>query len=278
MPQTNLIFDMGLHKGEDTDFYLRKGFDVVAFEANPTLIADCKRRFPDYVANGRLRIVEGAIAPRSAGPTVEFYQNAKVSVWGTIDADWAKRNDAIGSPSTIISVKRVDVSEIFKNIGIPFYLKIDLEGVDGLVLQALSEFEDRPQYLSVESEKVDRSALGQNMNTLARLGYTKFKIVQQAGIPGSSGSFQSLDGSVFPYTFLQDASGPFGEDIPQPWISLPDALKEYNAIFRRYRYFGDNTLFDRLPSSLRRLIEIGYKLGSDYRGALPGWHDTHASL
>jgi hypothetical protein len=38
MPRTNLIFDMGLHKGEDTDFYLRKGFDVVAFEANPFLI------------------------------------------------------------------------------------------------------------------------------------------------------------------------------------------------------------------------------------------------
>ena len=278
MPRFNLIFDMGLHKGEDTDFYLRKGFDVVAFEANPTLIENCKRRFAAYIANGRLRIVEGAIAPRSAGSSVTFYRNANVSVWGTIDGDWAKRNNALGSPSEIISVNRVDVSEVFENIGIPYYLKIDLEGVDGLVLRTLSEFNDRPQYLSVESEKVDRSALNENMNFLAQLGYTKFKIVQQATIPGSSGSFQSRDGSAFSYTFPQDASGPFGEDIPQRWMSLPDALKEYDAIFRRYRLFGDNTLFDRLPPSVRHLIEIGYKLTSSYRGALPGWHDTHASL
>ena len=28
----NLIYDVGLHHGQDTDFYLKKGFDVVAFE------------------------------------------------------------------------------------------------------------------------------------------------------------------------------------------------------------------------------------------------------
>ena len=63
MPRTNLIFDMGLHKGEDTDFYLRKGFDVVAFEADPLLIKFCKLRFADYIDKGRLQIIEGAIAP-----------------------------------------------------------------------------------------------------------------------------------------------------------------------------------------------------------------------
>ena len=26
----NLIFDVGLHLGEDSEFYLKKGFDVVA--------------------------------------------------------------------------------------------------------------------------------------------------------------------------------------------------------------------------------------------------------
>ena len=33
--QDDLIFDVGLHRGEDTEFYLKKGFRVVAFEANP---------------------------------------------------------------------------------------------------------------------------------------------------------------------------------------------------------------------------------------------------
>ena len=31
--ENNLIYDVGLHKGEDSEFYLKKGFRVVAIEA-----------------------------------------------------------------------------------------------------------------------------------------------------------------------------------------------------------------------------------------------------
>ena len=78
-----LIYDVGLHKGEDTDFYLRKGFSVVAFEADPDLIALCRTRFAQQLADGRLTIVEGAIAPKTAGDTVTFFRSS-LSVWGTI--------------------------------------------------------------------------------------------------------------------------------------------------------------------------------------------------
>jgi FkbM family methyltransferase len=277
MPQTNLIFDLGSHKGEDTDFYLRKGFDVVAFEANPLLIEFCKLRFADYVAKGRLRIIEGAIAPALEGSFVKFYRNP-VSVWGTIDPSFAKRNDDLGSLSEIISVKRVDISETFERVGIPFYLKIDLEGLDHYVLQCLSEFEDRPKYLSIETEKVDRVALNDSLSLLARLGYNKFKVVQQAVLSGSSGSFRCRDGSEFSFCFPEDTSGPFGEEIPQPWISLSETFREYDTIFRRYRWFGDASAARRLPFPVRAVLEKGYKLSSGYRGALPGWHDVHASL
>jgi hypothetical protein len=33
----NLIYDFGMHDGADTDYYLRKGFRVVAVEADPLL-------------------------------------------------------------------------------------------------------------------------------------------------------------------------------------------------------------------------------------------------
>ena len=33
----DLIYDVGMHKGEDTEFYLSKGFKVVGFEADPDL-------------------------------------------------------------------------------------------------------------------------------------------------------------------------------------------------------------------------------------------------
>lgn len=40
-----LIYDVGGHLGEDTDFYLKKGFKVVAIEANPGLAERLSERF-----------------------------------------------------------------------------------------------------------------------------------------------------------------------------------------------------------------------------------------
>jgi hypothetical protein len=96
---TDLIYDIGLHKGEDTDYYLKKGFRVVGMEANPDLVNHCKTRFKSAIAGGQLRIIEGAIAPASSGDTVTFYRNDTATIWGTIDAAWAERNAKRGHNS-----------------------------------------------------------------------------------------------------------------------------------------------------------------------------------
>jgi hypothetical protein len=33
----DLIFDIGAHRGEDTEYYLRRGFRVVAVECEPSI-------------------------------------------------------------------------------------------------------------------------------------------------------------------------------------------------------------------------------------------------
>jgi hypothetical protein len=63
----NLVYDIRMHRGEDTDFYERIGFNVIGFEANPHLIEQCKLRFQDAITTGRLRIAEDAVAPQAAG-------------------------------------------------------------------------------------------------------------------------------------------------------------------------------------------------------------------
>ncbi len=35
LTKPDLVFDVGAHKGEDSDFYLNLGYRVVAVEANP---------------------------------------------------------------------------------------------------------------------------------------------------------------------------------------------------------------------------------------------------
>lgn len=45
--QPDLIFDIGMHNGDDSDYYLKKGFRVIAIEANPTLCALGAARFKE---------------------------------------------------------------------------------------------------------------------------------------------------------------------------------------------------------------------------------------
>jgi FkbM family methyltransferase len=274
----NLIYDVGLHRGEDTDYYLKKGFDVVALEANPELIAHCKIRFQDAIAHSRVRIIEGAIAPTSAGERVTFYRNKTHSDWSTIDEAWAVRNAKLGCSSETIELPRVDIGEVYRSLGIPFYLKIDVEGVDRLVLDGLKQFEARPRYLSIESEKVDFAELQAEISLLRDLGYMKFKPVQQASVPGTTIRTKTLDGNEMQYVFEPKASGPFGEDIPQPWLSFDETLREYESIFRLYGLFGDNSLLMKMPIPIQMVIRQSYRIWTGYRGPLPGWYDTHAAL
>jgi FkbM family methyltransferase len=274
----NLIYDVGMHRGEDTDYYLRKGYKVIGFEANPRLVEYCKTRFENAIKTGQLHIVEGAIAPSYYGNKVTFFQNSGNTVWGTIDPAWAARNVKLGYESETIILERVDIVESYRAFGIPHYLKIDIEGADRLVLEGLKEFYARPQYVSIESEKVDFFALRLEFLLFSQLGYSKFKVVQQASIPGKTFIIKTLDGRQFEYCFNSDASGPFGNDILQPWLTLDDALRYYKSIFRRYRLFGDHSLYIKSPYRVQRCIELFYKMVTGYRGKLPGWFDTHASL
>ena len=75
--QKNLIYDVGMHQGQDTDYYLKKGFNVVAFEANPANVEFCKKRFSVEIEQGKLIIIEGAIAESSTSKKVRFYQQQR---------------------------------------------------------------------------------------------------------------------------------------------------------------------------------------------------------
>jgi FkbM family methyltransferase len=270
----DLIFDVGLHKGEDTDFYLKKGFKVVAFEADPDLVAHCRDHFQQPIADHRLRIIEGAVAPEPAGERIAFYKNLQKSEWGTIDQRWVERNEQFGTRSVKIEVGRVDLAEIFRTHGIPFYLKIDIEGADHLVLDELGRFEDRPRYISMEAEKVDFSQLVSELNLLKRLGYRTFKPVQQASIPGTRIATTTLWGEPLHHVFVDGASGPFGEDLSGRWSNYSECLRRFRAIFGLYRLFGDDGIVHNFPGGMR----VTRLLSRMYRRQFPGWYDIHASL
>lgn len=261
----DLIFDVGLHKGEDAAFYLRKGFRVVGIDANPELIEKTRQRF-----NGdpRIKIINGAIE-RGKG-TVTFYMDAS-SVWGTTDPQWAERNRHLGSSQTELTVPILDIRSIFEERGVPYYLKLDIEGRERVFLSAMFGLTEKPPFLSMESEKVSFRKLVGDLRTLRALGYRRFQIVQQKHIPDSTIKTVDRQGNAISHTFEPDASGPFGDDLPGRWMSFAETVTRYVPIFIGYKLFGDRGLAFRVRGGSRV-----YSLLLRIIGHFPGWHDVHA--
>ena len=265
---------MGLHKGEDTAYYLSRGFRVVAIEADPDLVSFCQDKFSKAIESGDLVIIHGAVVDDDNQKFVKFYKNKKKSDWGTIIESFADRNTKYGAKSVEIAVPVVDFKDLFKNFDCPHYIKIDIEGSDIFCLTRLLSTRCRPKYISIESEKIDFIKLIQELNLLESLGYTKFFIQQQATIYKSAVPLNSSEGTYVDQTFVKGMSGPFGSDLGSNWLSKQDAVDAYKKIFKSYKYFGDNSVLIKFPLAKYILFTVSKLVGKP----LPGWYDTHAQL
>ena len=260
----DLIFDVGAHKGEDSDFYLKLGYRVVAVEANPALAAELRERFENAIDMAHYTVVDSAIADTNG--TVSFYVNKTKSLWGTIDPKWADRNEKVGAASEKIAVTSIRFPDLITQYGCPNYLKLDIEGADMMCVKALAATGCRPKYISLESAKTSWRELRAEFKTLEALGYRKFKVVRQGR--HKSGEFTRIDGRKVSYTFGEDASGPFGNDLTGPWLTRRRAMLRYVPIFLSYKTLGDTTVLARRFGHVR-LVHRALNF-------LVGWYDTHA--
>ena len=269
-----LIYDVGMHKGQDTDFYLKKGYRVIGFEANPENAAFCRERFADAVADGRLIIVEGAIAENFTSngkpAKIKFYRNENHSLWGSTSEDWAYRNEVMGTTHEMIDVVAVDFGKCMEKYGVPFYMKADIVGSEVICLRAMLEFENKPDYLSIRSEKVIFRRLEAEFDLLEKLGYNIFKAVRQ-DFEKVHVSVPTPEGDV-PYEFEEGASGPFAGESPGEWKAREAVLKEYKKVFVLYWLFGDYSFLIQTSRGQKLIAQLERVV----RKSLPGWYDTHA--
>lgn len=270
----NLIYDVGMHHGQDTDFYLKKGFKVIGFEANPANVNVCKKRFARAIDDGRLIIVEGAIVENAFAnkqEKVRFYLNKDHSFWGSTSDDWAYRNEVMGTSNEMTEVGAVDFGQAVEKHGMPFYLKADIVGSETICLRALLAFENKPEYLSIRSEKVIFDRLREEFRLLEQLGYDKFKAIQQ-DFSQVNAIFTAPDGEKITHNFEEGGSGFFGEETTGQWKTKEQTLKEYRKIFTLYWLFGDYSYLIQTEKG-KKLIAQMERVA---RRPLPGWYDTHA--
>lgn len=200
-----LVYDVGMCDGEDTARYLSLGYNVVAIEAIPRLCVTASWRFAEEISAGHLTILNIAIAAER-GP-ITLWVNKVKDGWSSIYKHLGTRMEGADP----IDVQGELFETILAEYGVPYYLKVDIEGADFLCLEALSRFEDRPQYISVEAAEADWFQM------LYDLGYRRFVLIDQA--PFNANNDQPN---------LPEVSGPFPDDI-EAWADIETVCQQFEA-------------------------------------------------
>jgi FkbM family methyltransferase len=264
-----MIMDVGMHLGEDTQFYLDKGFRVVAVEAHPQFVVDNRVKFGDYIEKGQLEIVPLAIAEKEG--VVPFHLFPEKGDWGTLDPGYAQRNIARGKEYKIVEVPAVSFESILRRHGIPYYLKIDIEGADILCIRSLQHFTERPKYVSFETELVGFESTFEALSHLYVLGYRRFKIVNQVVNREQRCPDPPKEGKYVDARFTGMMSGPFGEEAPGDWEAIEQTLEKYRRILRAQRLFCPEGRYPRLQPIYDK---VSRSLGREPLG----WYDIHATF
>ena len=253
MPNADLIYDVGMNNGDDTAYYLHRGYRVVAVEADPHLVEQCRRRFAAAIDQHLLTIVHCAVGPTPG--LAQFWRCVEKPEWNSFHRECAARNGYRAEP---IEVEVRDFRDILREHGTPHYRKIDIEGHDIHCLRSL-DAANLPAYVSCELTHTEE------LDALQSLGFDRFKIVLQSGhqaLPDVARRLQSplrrrLAASptaaylhrkasslkrrvaraaqrighklrlapAAKWRFTNGSSGPFGEEAPGQWLPL-DASRE----------------------------------------------------
>lgn len=265
----NLIYDFGMDLCQDTDFYLKKGFRVVAIDANPAACDAAARRYADEVRQGRLTIVNKAISDKPGN--LVFYVCKTLSAWSTASEALRDEKAAQGAEFVAIDVPTVRSGDLFRRHGTPYFAKIDIEGFDITCLEGLSSAPVKPPYLSTE---VDFYQLDHQIGCLTRLGYRRFALVGQAAAPHQRPPKPAQEGAEIDYVFAHHASGLFGRELPHAWLPLAELRLACRSVVRQYRAAG---LLRRLEGfaplrpSVTHFREQRLPLAGD-------WYDIHAAF
>jgi FkbM family methyltransferase len=227
----DLIYDIGMNNGDDTAFYLTRGYRVLAIEANPELAEAGRKRFATEIAERKVEVLSVAIGAESGRALFWISSNPQFSSFDRVNAQkW-------DNSAYEIDVECRPMRSILAEYGIPFYMKIDIERADHFCLQAIDR-DDPPEFLSFEKGSLE------DLLTARSKGYSRFKIIDQEDFNQirftNEGRFgqtiaryisrvkgrldRLLSGrrvnSLAPPAYAYGSSGPFGEETDGPWQSM----------------------------------------------------------
>ena len=163
----NLIFDLGFYDGDTSLPYLKEGYKVIGVDCNPKL--SMNDQCFEYIMNGQLTIEKVCISDKD-NETVNFYIQPNLLVWSSVNIAIAERHHK----SECCQVETITLASLIKKYGTPLYCKIDIEGNDILALKSLFDVEEKPRFISCETECIGTEHYSsidglENINTIHEL-------------------------------------------------------------------------------------------------------------
>lgn len=236
-----IIYDFGANNGDDVPYYLKKADLVIAVEANPLLCQKLEERFSSAIQEDRLR-VENCVVVGEGNPTeVPFYLHKRHHVLG----QFLPPDESVMGDYSRTLLPSQSAMQIVRKHGAPYYIKIDIEHYDDVVLRELLRNGVRPPFISAESSSIQVFAL------LAGLGeYPAFKIVDGATVAKKYKNHTiDVDGKREIYSFPSHSAGPFGEDISGEWMNADDLFELLAAKKLGWRDIHATSLVQPDPTS-----------------------------
>lgn len=210
--QQRIIYDIGANNGDDVEYYLKKSDFVVAVEANPELCKLMEARFSTQIAERKLKIVNCVLTAGLADESeVDFYLHRSNHVLSTMLPP---------PPSTkpdyeIRKLPQRNLMSLLRENGAPYYIKIDIEGCDHILLEELFLNNCYPPYISAESHDIEVFS-----HFVASGAYRSFKLMDGESVSRKYRSTKiQLDNGAIEYSFKYHSAGPFGNDIRGPWMT-----------------------------------------------------------
>lgn len=213
---SRVIYDFGANVGLNLPYFLHKADLVVAVEANPVLAFALSKDFSDFISQGRLIIINACLSPITS-EAVPFYRHKLSSLLSQFPRP---SNLSDFEEICVPSLSPVDIISVH---GKPYYIKVDIEHMDDIILQLILDNGIAPTYISAECH---------DLKVLAILlsHYSAFKVVNGlhvGTIIRRNSIYSYWLKRAISYDFPVHSSGPFGDDIPGEWLSGNRFLRSF---------------------------------------------------
>jgi FkbM family methyltransferase len=218
-----IVYDVGMNFGDDSEYYLAKGYAVVGIDANPAACAHCEERFSDEIRQGRMTVVNMGVADRAG--SLAFHVNRAKHRISTFLPERFADEEWVVQEWDVLDIPVEPLSLLIARFGSPHFIKIDVEFFDQTVLKDLLRNDVRPPFISAEAHDIDVFC------ALVCMGYQRFQLTPGATVSERYGdaTIARIEGTRIPHAFPFDSSGPFGEDLPGDWLDKNEALAKLLA-------------------------------------------------